>query len=107
MANQTLDTVATRVKDLFDLSGRVAIVTGGAGLLGPLHGSILAAAGAHVVLLDLPKKKAANSADKLKNEYGVECLGLTTDITSEREIEQARDTVLKRFNRVDILINNA
>ena len=42
-----------RAHSLFDLSGRVAIITGGAGLLGYFHGAILAAAGAHVVLLDL------------------------------------------------------
>jgi NAD(P)-dependent dehydrogenase (short-subunit alcohol dehydrogenase family) len=42
-----------RVTNLFDLTGRVALVTGGAGLLGYQHGAILAAAGAHVVLLDL------------------------------------------------------
>ena len=43
-----------RVEQLFNLAGRVAVVTGGAGLLGYHHGAILAAAGAHVVLLDLP-----------------------------------------------------
>lgn len=54
-----------RAKELFDLSGRVAIVTGGAGFLGNYHGAILAAAGAHVVLLDLPAANPAIRAAQL------------------------------------------
>ena len=48
-----------RLATLFDLHDRVAIVTGGAGLLGYHHGAILASAGAHVVLLDLPERESA------------------------------------------------
>jgi NAD(P)-dependent dehydrogenase (short-subunit alcohol dehydrogenase family) len=98
---------ANRAQSLFDLSGRVAIVTGGAGLLGYHHGAILAAAGAHVVLLDLAAAKPEGRAAQLTQEHGPECLGLEADITDERSILAARDKVLARFGRVDILINNA
>jgi NAD(P)-dependent dehydrogenase (short-subunit alcohol dehydrogenase family) len=54
-----------RVQQLFDLKGRVALVTGGAGLLGYHHGTILAAAGAHVVLLDLPATEPASRATRM------------------------------------------
>jgi NAD(P)-dependent dehydrogenase (short-subunit alcohol dehydrogenase family) len=97
----------TRVHDLFDLTGRVAIITGGAGLLGYHHGAILAAAGAHVVLLDLAAADPALRAGQLQLAHGPECLGLTTDITSELSLLEARDAIIAKFGRIDILINNA
>lgn len=96
-----------RVHDLFDLKDRVAIVTGGAGLLGYQHGSILAAAGAHVVLLDLAVAYPAMRAAQLQLEHGTECLGLIADITSEDSLLAVRDEILMKFGRIDILINNA
>jgi NAD(P)-dependent dehydrogenase (short-subunit alcohol dehydrogenase family) len=96
-----------RIRDLFDLTGRVAIITGGAGLLGYHHGAILAAAGAHVVLLDLPQASPSLRADQLQFAHGPECLGLATDITSEDSLMEARDVILAKFGRIDILINNA
>ncbi|KAA6463097.1 SDR family oxidoreductase [Acidobacteria bacterium AB60] len=93
--------------DLFNLDGRVAIVTGGAGLLGYHHGEILAAAGAHVVLLDLPAADPHSRARQIAGSTGIECLGLTADISDERSVQCIREQVLDRFARVDILINNA
>ena len=96
-----------RVQKIFGLSGRVAIVTGGAGLLGYHHGAILASAGAHVVLLDLPVAEPAARAVQLTGDYGVECLGLEVDITNEAALLQIRNQIVQRFGRIDILINNA
>lgn len=96
-----------RAHSLFDLTGRVAIITGGAGLLGYHHGAILAAAGAHVVLLDLAVANPSLRADQLQAAHGPECLGLSADITSEHSLLEARDHILAKFGRVDILINNA
>ena len=98
---------STRVHDLFDLTGRVAIVTGGAGLLGYHHGAILAAAGAHVILLDLAVANPEMRAAQLTIEFGPACLGLAADITSEASLNAARDAILAKFGRIDILINNA
>jgi NAD(P)-dependent dehydrogenase (short-subunit alcohol dehydrogenase family) len=96
-----------RVTNLFDLTGRVAVITGGAGLLGFQHGAILAAAGAHVVLLDLSVANPQLRADQLTAAHGPECLGLAVDITSEASLLEARDAIVARFGRIDILINNA
>jgi NAD(P)-dependent dehydrogenase (short-subunit alcohol dehydrogenase family) len=96
-----------RVRDLFDLTGRVAIVTGGAGLLGYHHGAILAAAGAHVVLLDLAVANPALRAGQLQAAHGPQCLGLAADVTSEASLLEAREAIIDRFGRIDILINNA
>ncbi len=100
-------TSPNRAHTLFDLTGRVAIVTGGAGLLGYHHCAILAAAGAHVVLLDLAVANPAMRAEQLQLAHGPECLGLAVNITSEASIEEARDKIVAQFGRVDILINNA
>ena len=97
----------TCAADLFDLSGRVAVVTGGAGLLGYQHGSVLAAAGAHVVLLDLAAAHPAEQADELAREHGRRCLGLVADVTDEASIREASSRIQAEFGRVDILINNA
>jgi NAD(P)-dependent dehydrogenase (short-subunit alcohol dehydrogenase family) len=100
-------TVNSRAHTLFDLTGRVAIVTGGAGLLGYHHGAILAAAGAHVVVLDLAAANPALRADQLQLAHGPECLGLAADITSEHSLIAIRDQIMAKFGRIDILINNA
>jgi NAD(P)-dependent dehydrogenase (short-subunit alcohol dehydrogenase family) len=92
---------------MFDLKGRVAIITGGAGLLGYYHGAILKAAGASVVLLDLPIEDPQLRARQLASEYGSEALGIATDITNEASVQEARAQVLESFGRIDILINNA
>jgi NAD(P)-dependent dehydrogenase (short-subunit alcohol dehydrogenase family) len=96
-----------RITDLFDLTGRVAIVTGGAGLLGYNHGAILAAAGANVVLLDLAVANPAMRAEQLQLDHGPDCLGLVVDITSELSLLEVRDAIVAKFGRIDILLNNA
>jgi NAD(P)-dependent dehydrogenase (short-subunit alcohol dehydrogenase family) len=98
---------SSRIQSLFDLSGRVAIVTGGAGMLGYHHGTILAAAGANVILLDLARTSPWICAEQLQAAHGTECLGLAADITSEESLLQVRDAILDKFGRIDILINNA
>jgi NAD(P)-dependent dehydrogenase (short-subunit alcohol dehydrogenase family) len=100
-------TAKNRVTDLFNLTDRVAIVTGGAGLLGYQHGAILAAAGARVVLLDLPAANPNLRAEQLTAAHGCDCLGLAVDITSEASLLEARDAIIAKFGRIDILINNA
>lgn len=91
----------------FDLTGRVAVITGGAGLLGEQHARAIAAAGGIPVLVDINPQRACEKAAALADEYGVAALGCAADITKEAEIVALRDTILDRFGRLDILINNA
>jgi NAD(P)-dependent dehydrogenase (short-subunit alcohol dehydrogenase family) len=102
-----MTTSNNRIRELFDLTGRVALVTGGARLLGYHHGAILAAAGANVVLLDLAAANPGLRADQLQIAHGQECLGLAVDITREDSLLETRDAIMTRFGRIDILINNA
>ena len=96
-----------RLEGLFGLTGRVAVITGGAGLLGRRHAAIVAEAGGIPVLVDLPAANPQQAADEIASRHGAECLGMAADITNPGNVERARDLLLARFGRVDILINNA
>ena len=91
----------------FDLSGRIAVITGGAGLLGPRHANAIASAGGTPVLVDLHQDRAALAAEGLQRTHGVPAIGLGVDITSQRAVEAMLEDVLSRYGRVDILVNNA
>lgn len=91
----------------FDLTGRVAIITGGAGLLGRQHASAIAEAGGHVVIADLSAEPAARCANELTSATGIKALGLRTDITVKADVERMVADTIAAFGRIDILINNA
>jgi NAD(P)-dependent dehydrogenase (short-subunit alcohol dehydrogenase family) len=89
--------------DVFDLAGRVALITGGAGLLGLAHARAIHRVGGIPILLDV----AEQDRDRLRQraEFDVACL--RCDITREADVKSALSTVISNFGRVDILINNA
>jgi NAD(P)-dependent dehydrogenase (short-subunit alcohol dehydrogenase family) len=91
----------------FRLDGRVAVITGGAGLLGLMHAEAVAEAGGRPVLADIDAAKAAKAAASLSKRFKTRALGLGCDITDEASVQGLLKTVLKRFGRADILINNA
>ena len=91
----------------FDLTGRVAIITGAAGLLGEQHARAIAEVGGTPVLMDINYDRAAEYARKLADEFGVLAFAAGADITNRREVEGVLSETLERCGRVDILINNA
>jgi len=97
----------TEIGNPFDLTGRVAVITGGAGLLGEQHARAIAMAGGIPVLVDIQQQRASEKAAALSREYGVPAIGCAADITRQPEIEALRAEILARFGRLDILINNA
>ena len=96
------------IQDKFKLDGRVALVTGGAGLLGREFCKTLAEAGASVAVLDLTaaSRSAAGTADSL-TQSGFNSLALSADITQPDSVNSAVDKVLSTFGRLDILVNSA
>lgn len=90
----------------FDLTGRVAIVTGGAGVLGGAMASALAESGAKVVILGRTKDKAEAKAAALR-KTGRESLAVQADVTNEDQLRVARSEVVTRWGRIDILVNAA
>jgi NAD(P)-dependent dehydrogenase (short-subunit alcohol dehydrogenase family) len=91
---------------LFDLTGRVAVITGGAGLLGEQHARAIASAGGSPVLLDVTARADAK-AEQISVEFGVSAWSRVTDITQPQDLNACLQEILSRFGRLDILINNA
>ncbi|WP_394207355.1 SDR family oxidoreductase [Pseudomonas putida] len=95
------------VESLFRLDGRVAVITGGAGLLGYQHAATIAGLGGLPVLLDINAEALAANAEKLAVETGCQALTLVADITDLAALTAAFEQMMARHGRVDILINNA
>lgn len=100
----------------FDLSGQVAVVTGGSGVLGKAMAIGLAEAGAHVGVLarhaevvDRAVKEVEEAAGTTggRAEHGPAGLGLVADVLDTASLERARDMALDRWGRVDVLVNAA
>ena len=92
---------------LFDLSGRTAVVTGGAGILGERFCNGLAECGAHVAVVDVAREKAEVLANALSERHGVKAIGMGCDVASEQDVIRMVDDVVSRLGRIDILLNNA
>lgn len=92
--------------DMFDLTGKVAVITGGSGVLGREMAMELARRGAGVAVIGLHPERAARVAEAIAGQGG-QALALGADVLSRESLEAAREAVLKCFGRVDILINGA
>ena len=94
-------------KKLFDLSGNVVIITGAAGNLGSQYAEGLSQAGANVVLGDLDYVKCKQISLKLKKKYDVDPLPLKLDLTKKLSIKNLVTKTIKKYSKIDVLINNA
>jgi NAD(P)-dependent dehydrogenase (short-subunit alcohol dehydrogenase family) len=94
------------IQDLFNLSGRVAIVTGGSRGLGEEMAEGLAEAGAALVLCARRDEWLAPAVERFKAQ-GVRCEGLVADVTRPADVQSVVDTAMRAFGQVDILVNNA
>jgi len=94
--------------NLFDLTGKVALVTGGAQGLGASMAAGLAAHGAHTVVVDIAEDAVRETAEKMQvASPHVKVFGRQCDVVNRTEVDQTVSGVLKEFNRIDILVNNA
>src|SRR5690606_33471129 len=91
---------------LFDITGKVAVITGGTGVLGGAMAVGLAQAGAHVVVLGR-KKENGDAVLKKIREAGKEALFVQADVLNADELASAREKILKEYKSIDILINAA
>jgi NAD(P)-dependent dehydrogenase (short-subunit alcohol dehydrogenase family) len=92
---------------LFDLSGRVAIVTGGSKGLGLTMAAGLASAGADVVLVSRHAAEAEAAAKQIADAFGHRAIGIPADVTVEADTQALAEKTIAEFGRIDILINNA
>jgi len=94
------------VKDLFDLSGTVALVTGGSRGLGLEIATALGEAGAGIAIT-ARREQWLTSAEELLAGKGIACLSIACDVTQPSQVNSAVAAVLERFGRLDVLVNNA
>lgn len=94
------------LENLFSLTAKVAIVTGGTGVLGSAMCKALARAGASVIILGR-RKDAADQLAKEIIESGGNALGISADVLNKEQLITARENILKKFGRIDILVNGA
>lgn len=102
---------------MFDLSGKVALVTGGAGLLGVEFSRTLAEAGAQTVLADIDGEAAKVAVTRLNQDqsddrgqstgFQQKIISIQVDVTSPESVQRMVEVALKEFGHVDILVNSA
>jgi len=92
----------------FELTGKWALITGGAGLLGKEHASALMQTGADVVLLDIHQESLATAMAVLQSKYPKrKILTFEVDITNEKDVKQGQMELANKGILISILINNA
>jgi NAD(P)-dependent dehydrogenase (short-subunit alcohol dehydrogenase family) len=94
------------LRDLFELQGRVALITGGARGIGKACAAALAEMGADVALLDIHKENLAAAVADME-ALGVRATSALCDVTVASEVEQAFGQAMEAFGRLDILVNSA
>ena len=97
----------TGFKDLFQLKGRTAVVTGGCGILGQRFAEGLAEFGANVALLDLDERALQKAASEISSRHGARVGGYACDITQPEAIRGVAKAVEAELGPVSILLNNA
>jgi NAD(P)-dependent dehydrogenase (short-subunit alcohol dehydrogenase family) len=96
----------THALDLYRLAGKVALVSGGTGIVGNPIATVLSEAGATVIIASRDAERCRVLAQSL-SQQGSKAEGERLDLSSEQEIRDLRDRILKQHGRLDILFNNA
>lgn len=94
-------------KNLFDLTGKTAVVTGAVGILGQRFCRGLAEFGAQVAVVDLDPDRCKTFAEELERDYGKAAIGIACDVSDPASIATMTEDVVRRFGAIDILHNNA
>lgn len=95
------------VQRLFDLSEKTIVLTGAAGNLGSKYVEGFSQAGANVVLADINFQECKNIEKMIRKKYGVEPLSVKVDLTDPRSIKNMVTKILKKYSKIDVLVNNA
>ena len=89
--------------EIFSLKNKVAVVTGALGLIGKNHCKALCEVGANVIVCDLDESQCKKYASDLQEKS----IGIAADITKKESVIKLKDSILKEFNKIDVLVNNA
>lgn len=99
--------IKTGYHELFNLKGKVAIVTGGVGILGKEFCKGLAEFGANIAVLDINRDEVRDFAESLGAEYKIKSQGYACDVTNRYSVKDTVDMIVKEFGEINILHNNA
>lgn len=105
-AGETAQVSSLSAKQLFDLTGRVAIITGGSIGLGRQMAEGLAEMGANVVLCARKQERCQQAAEELQR-LGIKAIALACDVKNPASVQEMVSATVSQFGRIDILINNA
>jgi len=93
--------------ELFDLTDKVIVLTGSAGRLGTNFANILSDVGCNVILIDIDDKKNIQLENSISKKYKTNPLACKIDITKKDELSQISKQILKKYGKIDGLVNNA
>ncbi len=94
------------LNQLFGLEGKVAVLTGGGGVLAAEIGRGMAQAGAIVILLDIREENAVKTAEEIKKSGGI-AVGMASNVLDKANMEEVCANIVKEYGKVDILLNAA
>ncbi|MCF8362968.1 MAG: SDR family oxidoreductase [Prolixibacteraceae bacterium] len=94
------------LEKLFNLDGKVAVLTGGGGVLASEIGGGLAKAGVKIVFLDINEEAAINAAKEIERQGGT-AIGLKTNVLDMDALKETRQLILDKFGKIDLLLNAA
>jgi len=90
-----------------DLKGKVAVITGGAGVLGASMVRAMASVGLKIAIADINKEVACSLAEEIANETGATIIGVEANVLDKASLDQARTEINEKLGAIDILINGA
>ena len=93
--------------NLFDLKNKTVILTGSAGRLGSRFAQVLSSVGANVVLVDIDDQKNSKLEKSLIKKFGTKPMLSNTDISNQNQVRKMVKNVVKKYRKIDVLINNA
>tara|TARA_Y200000002_G_scaffold125417_1_gene102963 strand:+ start:14759 stop:15607 length:849 start_codon:yes stop_codon:yes gene_type:complete len=95
------------LKKIFSLKDKVIVITGACGLLGRMHVEAVASQGGIPIIIDLNQEKLDNLYQHIYEEYSIECFKELVDITNEKQVSKSAERIIKKFTKIDGLVNNA
>ena len=93
--------------EMFDLTGKVALLTGGTGIQGSRLSRALASFGARIVIADVNDEQVHAQAEAITEDFGTEAMGVVCDVSQPDQVESMVAQAVERFDRIDVLHNNA
>ncbi len=96
-----------KIQKIFDLTDKVVIITGSSGMLGTQYAYGLSECGANVILADIDISKSKITEKQIKKKFSTDPMSIKLDLTNKESILSMTSTVIKKYSKIDVLINNA